>query len=200
VVHRDIKPENILLDSSMRSKLADFGCAYIGTDLETPRTNTFVGTAAYISPEMLAKDEVNPKSPDLWAIGCTIFFFLFGASPFLAANDYLTMQKVRTLDYTIPDVCDNDAADLIKRLLVPDPLGRLGVAPNSSFEELCRHPFFVGRPSQIPTSDDPVSVIDWDTLWTCPAPKIEVGSYGSRLSEPPDDLWKGFESLQVLQD
>ena len=74
----------------------------------------------------------------------------------------------------------------------------MGVAPNSSFEELRQHPFFVGR--QLPTSDDPVSVIDWDTLWTCPAPKIEAGSYGSRLSEPPDDLWKGFESLQVLQD
>ena len=102
-----------------------------------PRTNTFVGTAAYISPEILAKVEVNPKrqisrspltflsdydhSPDLWAIGCTIFFFLFGASPFLAANDYLTMGKVRALDYTIPDVCDNDVADLIKRLLVRYP-------------------------------------------------------------------------------
>ena len=35
VVHRDIKPENILLDSSMRIKLADFGCAYIGADLES---------------------------------------------------------------------------------------------------------------------------------------------------------------------
>ena len=81
---------------------------------------------------------------------------------------------------------------------VPDPLRRLGVAPNSSFEELCQHPFFVG--CQRPTSDDPVSAIDWDTLWTCPAPKIEVGSYGSRPSEPPDDLWKDFESLQVLQD
>jgi len=35
VVHRDIKPENILLDSAMRIKLADFGCAYVGTDLES---------------------------------------------------------------------------------------------------------------------------------------------------------------------
>lgn len=141
---------------------------------------------------------------------------MFGASPFLAANDYLTMRKVKALDYTLPEVCDDDAADLIKGLLVrhlqtfstatqcqykrqvPDPLGRLGVAPNSSPEELRRHPFFVG--SQPPTTSDSSSVIDWDTLWTSPAPQIEAGGHSSPLREPPDDLWKTFEGLQVSQD
>jgi len=28
------------------------------------------------------------------------------------------MRKVRTLDYTLPEICDSDAADLINRLLV----------------------------------------------------------------------------------
>lgn len=102
-----------------------------------PRTNTFVGTAAYISPEMLARTDSNPKayvilwlicqikqlnlhidSPDYWAIGCTLYFFLFGTSPFLAATDYLTMKRVRALDYSLPSVCDPDAADLIRGLLV----------------------------------------------------------------------------------
>ena len=57
-------------------------------------------------------------SPDLWAIGCTLFFFLYGASPFMAATDYLTMKRVKALDYTVPPECDPDAADLIRRLLV----------------------------------------------------------------------------------
>jgi len=35
VAHRDIKPENILLDSEMRIMLADFGCAYIGEDMQS---------------------------------------------------------------------------------------------------------------------------------------------------------------------
>ena len=76
IVHRDIKPENLLLDSEWRIKLCDFGCAYVGKDLESmlcqsdtpqvdpvpaPRTNTFVGTAAYISPELLSRSETNPK-------------------------------------------------------------------------------------------------------------------------------------------
>ena len=40
----------------------------------------------------------------------------------MAATDYLTMKRVRALDYIIPPVCDADAADLIKRLLVCPPL------------------------------------------------------------------------------
>ena len=46
----------------------------------------------------------------------------------MAATDYLTMKRVRALDYIIPPVCDADTADLIKRLLVCLPLSmsRLG--------------------------------------------------------------------------
>lgn len=40
----------------------------------------------------------------------------------MAATDYLTMKRVRALDYIIPPVCDADAAGLIKRLLVCLPL------------------------------------------------------------------------------
>jgi 3-phosphoinositide dependent protein kinase-1 len=204
VAHRDLKPENILLDSDMRIKLADFGCAYVGEDMESPRTNTFVGTAAYISPELLARSNSNPKSPDLWAIGCTVFFFLFVTSPFTAATDYLTMKRVRALEFSLPQVCDPDAADLIRRLLVLDPLERLGVPPKSSPEILRQHPFFVGGKTSGPENDvswKPWSVVDWEVLWTAPAPEIEVGPYRSRPQElSTDDLWAGFESLHVGTD
>ncbi|KAF8884917.1 AGC/PDK1 protein kinase [Gymnopilus junonius] len=197
VTHRDIKPENVLLDSDMRIKLADFGCAYIGDDMDTPRTNTFVGTAAYISPELLARSVSNPTSPDLWAIGCTVFFFLFGGSPFAAATDYLTMKRVKALDYTLPQVCDPDAADLIRRLLVLDPHERLGVEPKSSVEELCRHPFFIGGTERKTSKSE-----NWNVLWTAPAPEIAVGPYRSRPQESSstDDLWAGFESLHVTSE
>ena len=139
----------------------------------------------------------------------------------MAATDYLTMKRVRALDYTIPPVCDADAADLIKRLLVRypmrlytgrgltfsqvlDPVERLGVPPKSSPEDIRQHSFFVGGKLYTPSKNSPRKVwstINWTVLWTDPAPEIEVGPYYSRPQENfADDLWEGFDGLQVGSD
>ena len=45
------------------------------------RKGTFVGTAYYVSPEMLKDNNAFPAS-DLWALGCIIFKMLYGIHPF----------------------------------------------------------------------------------------------------------------------
>jgi len=74
---RDLKPENILLDDSMRIKISDFGrckgprCANgwflvpacicflikFSTENGQKRAGSFVGTAHYTAPELLARTE-----------------------------------------------------------------------------------------------------------------------------------------------
>ncbi len=50
------------------------------------RSNSFVGTAQYVSPEVLQGRyaDVGPAS-DLWALGCILFQFLSGHTPFQGA-------------------------------------------------------------------------------------------------------------------
>ncbi|KAJ2925421.1 hypothetical protein H1R20_g11690, partial [Candolleomyces eurysporus] len=185
VAHRDIKPENCLLDDSMRILLADFGSAHVSSDLSVHRTSTFVGTAMFISPEVLGR-------PDIWATGACLYFYLFGTYPFAAATDYLVMERIKKLQFSVPEDCDPDAAELIKKLLVLFyPAERLGIAPHSSPTELRAHPFFAD--------------INWESLWTSPVPEITPGAFkkdktDAKTEEEKEELWAKFGEIAIVDN
>ncbi|EIW62607.1 kinase-like protein [Trametes versicolor FP-101664 SS1] len=159
VIHRDLKPENLLLDDALRIKITDFGTGKI-LDSGGEPTKTFVGTAQYVSPELLEHNE-SSKSSDFWALGCIIYQMIAGRFVFRGLSDW---QKIKQLEYTFPDGFDEQAQDLVKKLLVRDPDQRLGAgAPGSAFDiqALRDHPFFAS--------------INWRTLWTVDAPLLEAG-------------------------
>ncbi|KAG1764770.1 kinase-like protein [Suillus placidus] len=162
VIHRDLKPENLLLDAHFRIKITDFGTGKILED-GAERGNTFVGTAQYVAPELLESNETS-KSSDIWTLGCIIYQMISGRFAFQGLSEYLTWQKIKSLDYTFPDGFDEDAKDLVRRLFVRDPIHRLGAGdPDSahSYAALRAHPFFAS--------------VSWETLWTDPAPPLEAG-------------------------
>ena len=134
VVHRDLKPENILLDDLGHIKLVDFGSAR-RLDVEDHAAK-FVGTAQYVSPEVLNDEDAMPAA-DMWALGCITYQMLSGSPPFVADSEYLIFKRIEELDYTFPDHFPPSAQALVSSLLSLDPTSR--PAADASLKA---HPFF----------------------------------------------------------
>ncbi|TBU23169.1 kinase-like protein [Dichomitus squalens] len=196
MVHRDLKPENMLLDSELRIKLTDFGSVYVspGGDL-SPRASTFVGSAAYVSPELLNRaSKTTSSSSDIWAIGCSTYFMIAGTPAFAAINDYQSFRKIEALDYTFPEGFYDIAKDFVQKLVVLDPADRLGVEPKSSPSELRGHQLFTGLAYSTTPEESDGTPVRWDTLWTDPPVPPETGIIGPAptavIPEAEDDsLW-----------
>ncbi|CAM8929940.1 unnamed protein product [Rhodiola kirilowii] len=74
VVHKDIRSSNILLDGSMRAKIANFGLAKSGCNAITMH---IVGTQGYISPEYLSDGVISTKM-DVFAFGVILLELVSG--------------------------------------------------------------------------------------------------------------------------
>ncbi|MFG3009578.1 protein kinase [Streptomyces cinerochromogenes] len=71
IVHRDVKPSNIILDTSGRPHLTDFGISRLLDATTRTTTGTLVGTAAYLSPEQVLGRPVGPPA-DVYALGLVL--------------------------------------------------------------------------------------------------------------------------------
>ncbi len=130
-VHRDIKPENVLVESSGRVVVLDFGLVFQDEPGQLSQAGYYpVGTAGYMAPEQAASLPVGPEA-DWYAIGVMLFESLTGVQPFtgaftqvLVAKSTQTAPRVRELLPTAP----KDLDELCAGLLEPEP-GKRPTAP-----------------------------------------------------------------------
>jgi serine/threonine protein kinase len=143
IIHRDIKPENVLLRSKTAESepvLADFGLALCTDEKEKPSKN-FVGTHAYLSPEVIREHIYGPFS-DVWAIGVLAFILLGGYMPFNDGDDETKatlLNNIKALNYSLncPEWAPMSAEskDLISKIFVADPKQRITIP------EILAHPW-----------------------------------------------------------
>eukprot|EP00041_Stephanoeca_diplocostata_P008829 m.132367 g.132367 ORF g.132367 m.132367 type:complete len:588 (+) comp17497_c0_seq1:199-1962(+) len=148
IIHRDLKPENILLSTNMHIKICDFGTAKIlspdGKD--SGKADSFVGTAQYVSPELL-NDKLACRESDLWALGCIIYQLLAGGFPFRGGNEYQTFKKISALDYDMPTAFPEKGKAIVQNLLVLDPNERIGSEKRGGIPIMKEDPFWEGLPA-----------------------------------------------------
>lgn len=131
VIHRDLKPSNILVDTSGRPVVLDFGLA-LGAPIGVGLTSSgiLVGTPAYLAPEQILGGQSGPEA-DLYAVGAMLYEALSGHPPHHPGpgGDVETLLHGRLTRPAVP--LERSAPDappaviqIVTRLLAPKPADR----------------------------------------------------------------------------
>lgn len=148
MVYRDLKPENILLDSKGHIKITDFGLSKI-LNSSKDKAFTICGTPQYLAPEVFINQGYD-KNVDWWSLGCLIYEMLTGRLPFSIKRGNRINLDIYKQKLKFPRYLNEDAIDLISKLLVFEPKKRLGYGKDGT-ENIKNHPFF--------------EEINWDDIW-----------------------------------
>lgn len=128
IIHRDIKPQNLLLDEAGVLKVMDFGIARLAQrPTGLTETGMVVGTPAYMAPEQMLAEEVDPRS-DLYAAGVVMYECLTGKVPFDAPSVVALIARVLRETPVPPADLAPDIppalSALVLRLLAKEPAQR----------------------------------------------------------------------------
>ncbi|KAJ7000750.1 calcium/calmodulin-regulated receptor-like kinase 2 isoform X1 [Populus alba x Populus x berolinensis] len=88
VIHRDLKSANILLDQSMRAKVADFGLS--NEEVFDEHTSGLKGTYGYIDPVYVSTNKFTTKS-DIYSFGVVIFELITAIHPHQNLMEYVNL-------------------------------------------------------------------------------------------------------------
>ena len=135
ISHRDIKPENIFLDTYGRPLIGDFGFS-IETSYDSYVGDSFCGSFIYKAPELIEKKPYCPLKADVFSLGVTFYTIAFGVLPWPRNNRLAAEKSIINCEYTFPDDCPPELAEVLRSMIVKDPDQRLTI------KEILKLPFF----------------------------------------------------------
>lgn len=169
VVHRDVKPGNILVTSTGRVKITDFGVSLGSNQVPMTATGMVMGTAQYLSPEQAVGGPATAAS-DMYALGIVAYEAVVGHRPFTGPTAVdIAVAHVNTPVPPLPASVEPRFAALIMRLLSKDPAERPATAEELArlFDALLAPARREARPAGTPA---PVTVVPGRPVVHRPAP------------------------------
>jgi serine/threonine protein kinase len=146
IVHRDVKPDNLLITPSGDVKVIDWGMsAEIEEELPlTPSADTlhFLGTPAYLPPEMARPGRPFDHRTDVYSLGASLYHAIVGKLPFAHKKPtqmvlaHLTENPVPPFDY-VQEPGMLRLSEVLMRMMAKSPADRYD-RPDDLREELSR--------------------------------------------------------------
>ncbi|NWS20589.1 KKCC1 kinase, partial [Pachyramphus minor] len=158
IIHRDIKPSNLLLGDDGHVKIADFGVSnqFEGNDAQLSST---AGTPAFMAPEAISQTgkSFSGKALDVWAMGITLYCFVYGKCPFIDEYILGLHNRIKTKPVEFPEEAQisDELKELMLRMLDKNPETRITVP------EIKVHPWLTrGGEEPLPLEEEHCSVVE----------------------------------------
>ena len=198
IAHRDLKPENLLYlnpgpEENNPIKVIDFGLSQVISP--DKKLKTKVGTAYYVSPEIL-QGSYSEKC-DIWSAGVILYILLSGDPPFNGPSDIAIYKKIAQMKYDFPEKkwanISDEAKDLIKHMIAPE-------FERYTARQVMEHPWMQTENDNLLSLDfDPTFLVNYAR--SNPFKKMTLLFIASRLDDNEiNNLKKIFEAFNVQND
>jgi serine/threonine protein kinase len=147
-VHRDIKPDNFLFRDAARTvvTICDFGLSLSKGSPETK--DSFVGTDAWMAPELWTRDASDRRKVDVWALGVVFAQMLQGKLPWTGAVENYQTQ-IAACQPVLEKKVDPELRELVLSMLRPVETRASLAQVREALERLARG-LDVGRLKAVP--------------------------------------------------
>ncbi|MET8323145.1 protein kinase [Micromonospora sp. NPDC005189] len=128
VVHRDVKPNNLIIEPDGHVVLVDFGVAVTQEASSLTAANQVVGTALYMAPEQVSKNETTPAI-DIYALGAVVYHCLAGRPPHQGENAVaVALRHLEEEPQPLSDGIPAAVRQLVATAMAKDPTHRFPTA------------------------------------------------------------------------